>query len=405
MSNQQTPPAPLAGAAFHGPLGEFVRRLEPHTEADPVAILVQGLVGFGNAIGRTAHFIVEADKHFCVLNCVLVGETSKARKGVSWRRVQSLISKVDPTWPKPASGLSSGEGLIHAVRDGTPKPDGDEQEWGVLDKRLLVIEEEFARPLVCAARENNILSAVIRCAFDTGDLRNLTRNSPDIATGAHISFIGHITRQELMMRLKKTDTANGFANRFLWPFVRRSQELPEGGQSHTLDFSDLEQKLKAARAFCLPAREFRRDPDAGERWQADYSRLSRGRPGLLGGITSRGEAYVMRLALVYAVLDCSPTIKLSHLEAAFAVWTYCADSARYIFGDSLGDPDADAILNALRSAGVKGLTRTEISRLVFNGNKSADVIEHALQLLAYHYLVEKRMVPTEGRDAETWFIR
>jgi len=58
-------PDPLEPAALHGVAGEFVRRLEPHTEADPAAILFQFLVGAGNLVGRTAHFIVEDDKHFC----------------------------------------------------------------------------------------------------------------------------------------------------------------------------------------------------------------------------------------------------------------------------------------------------------------------------------------------------
>ena len=109
-------PAPLAAAAFHGPAGEFVRRLEPHTEADPAAILLQTLVAVGNVFGRTAHFMAEADQHFCNLNCVLVGNTSKGRKGTSWGRTFQLLAKIDPYWPRPVSGLSSGEGLIYHVR-------------------------------------------------------------------------------------------------------------------------------------------------------------------------------------------------------------------------------------------------------------------------------------------------
>ena len=67
---------------------------------------------------------------------------------------------------------------------------------GVLDKRLFVIESEFANVLKVMAREGNTLSPVLRRAWDTGDLRTLTKNSPARATGAHISIIGHITRQE-----------------------------------------------------------------------------------------------------------------------------------------------------------------------------------------------------------------
>ena len=52
-------PTPLRDPAYHGAVGELVRAIEPHTEADPVAVLMQILVMFGNVIGRTAHFCVE----------------------------------------------------------------------------------------------------------------------------------------------------------------------------------------------------------------------------------------------------------------------------------------------------------------------------------------------------------
>lgn len=82
--------------------GELVKRLDPHTEADPAAIFFQFLVGFGNLIARTARFTVEAHKHFCNMNTVLVGNTSKGRKGVSWGRVRALLANLDPAWKRPA---------------------------------------------------------------------------------------------------------------------------------------------------------------------------------------------------------------------------------------------------------------------------------------------------------------
>lgn len=50
-----------------------------------------------------------------------------------------------------------------------------------------------------------------------------------------------------------------------------------------------------------------------------------------------------RHALSYALLDCSDRIGLEHLEAGLAVWRYSADSAQWVFGDTLGDPTADEI--------------------------------------------------------------
>ena len=77
-------PKPLAEAAFHGLAGDIVHLIEPHSEADPAALLLQLLIGFGNMVGRSPHVMVEADRHGANLFGVLVGQSSKARKGVSW---------------------------------------------------------------------------------------------------------------------------------------------------------------------------------------------------------------------------------------------------------------------------------------------------------------------------------
>lgn len=398
-------PEPLSEDALIGPLGQIVKRLEPHTEADPAGILFQGLVAFGNVIGRTAYFLAEADTHFCNMNTVLVGETAKARKGVSWRRVGEILGRVDPNWMTPASGLSSGEGLIYAVRDEAFKINNQGEEIladaGVADKRLLVVEEEFARVLQATRREGTTLSAVFRQAFDTGNLRILTRNCPVRSTGAHVSVVGHITASELARTLPEVECANGFANRILWVCVKRSKELPEGGRSHELDFSDIENQLRAAKA-CAAKGELRRDDEARELWCAVYSALSRGRPGLLGSVTSRAEAYVMRLATTFAAAESAGCIGLRHLRAGLEAWRYCQESAAYVFGRSVGDSDADGIFNALVEAGAKGLSRTEISKRVFSGNRTSDDIARALTLL--NECGQARMVPapTKGRAAEVW---
>ncbi len=73
--------------ALYGLAGEFVALVEPHTEADKVALLMQFHVAFGNAIGRKKYVSVEADRHYPNLYAVMVGNTSKARKGTSWGHV------------------------------------------------------------------------------------------------------------------------------------------------------------------------------------------------------------------------------------------------------------------------------------------------------------------------------
>ncbi len=421
-SSPESPSVPddwpiLDGAGLYGLAGDIVRTLDPHTEADPVAILVQTLVMFGAAVGRGPHARAEADRHGTNLFATLVGETSKGRKGTAFGQVRGISRMADPEWESERikSGLSSGEGLIWAVRDRIEKTEpikergrvvGYQQvvtDEGVSDKRLLVYESELALVLKIQGREGNTLSALIRQAWETGTLRTLTKNTPAVATDAHISIVGHITKQELLRYLDSTDVANGFANRFLWACVRRSKLLPEGGSLPDADRRRLAAEISVSLEAARKVDEVQRDAKAAQLWRDVYEELSGGKPGILGAITSRAEAQVLRLALIYALLDRSGEIRVEHLAAALAVWSYCEDSARYIFGDATGDKNADEILRALRAVPV-GLTRTEISEL-FGKNVPAGRIYPALDLLRYLGLARVEVLAGAGRPAERWFVR
>jgi hypothetical protein len=392
-----------------------VRLIAPHTEADEAALLFQFLAAFGNAAGRSAHFLVESDRHYANLNIAIVGNSAKGRKGTSQGRINAVMAYADPAWSeRMASGLSSGEGLIWAVRDPIMKKEPVREKGkvtgyqevladeGVSDKRLLVLEAELASPLKVMSREGNTLSAVVRNAWDTGTLRTLTKNSPAKATGAHVSIIGHITKSELLRHLDATEMANGFANRFLWICVRRSKKLPFGGNLSDNDLANigvvLGDTLKRAKAIGRVTM----DKEAREDWAAAYMELSEAKPGLFGSIIARAEAQVLRLALLYALLDVSSVICRVHLEAALACWDYAEASARYLFGETLGDPMADTILNALRRQGKEGMTRTAI-RDLFDRHAKAAAIDKALKALADANLARKEPVKTGGRPSEVWY--
>lgn len=348
-------PAPATPEAFHGLAGDWVRLLDPHTEADRHAVLVQFLVAFGSVLNRGPHFEVESDTHGTNLFAVICGESSNARKGTSWGHIRRLFRILDEEWAtkRIATGLSSGEGLIWAVRDPIEKQrpirehgrtTGYEQvveDEGVTDKRLLVVESEFASPLTVMAREGNTLSPILRAAWDTDTLRSLTKNSPATATGAHISIIGHVTQHELRRELSQTDMANGFANRFLWVCVKRSKALAEGGH-----LDDAQVNRFAARVGPVLERARRvgrveRDEPTRQLWAEVYPDLSDHGSGLLGAVVSRAEAQVTRLSLLYALLDRSAVVGVPHLRAALALWDYCARSAAYIFGTAPTETDED----------------------------------------------------------------
>ena len=336
-----------------------------------------------------------------------MGDSSKGRKGTSWGRIRSIAKSADERWwgDRIKGGLSSGEGFINEVRDPVPKYEIKDKKFeivdpGVADKRLMIVETEFAGALSVAERHGNTLTENIRKAWDGQKLETLTRNSSLTATDAHISIIGHITVDELRARISRTDLANGFANRFLFALIRRSKELPFGGNLTDSEISDLGERLKCAIDKARPVGRVTMTDKARAKWAAVYSALSAAKPGLLGAVIGRGEAQTVRLALIYALLDGSDQIDLPHLEAALAVWEYCELSAVHIFGKAIGDPMADDILRAL-AASPDGLTRTAINNL-FGRHQSADRIDVALRLLMEKGLARPETRETNGRSAEVW---
>src|SRR5262249_55206047 len=303
-------------AAYHGFAGEVVSTILPHTEADPVALLLQFLVSFGNVVGRGRYYQVEQTRHYGNLFAVLAGNTSKARKGTSADRIHPLFGEADPAWYVNCvkSGMASGEGGIHHVRDEVYAMRKGEMELvdpGVTDKRLLLQEHEFSQVLTVMKREGNNLSRVIREAWDgRWRLDSLTKNSPTKATGACISIVGHITVEELRRMLDETSMANGFANRFLFTCVKRSKELPFGAALPPETIKRL--GIVAQTAILAAQRDdaIIMSKPAQVLWCEVYSALSSGGEGLLAHIISRAEAQTVRLALIYALLDPAQAIHL-----------------------------------------------------------------------------------------------
>ena len=388
-------PAPPAPAVYHELLGEIVKTISPHTEADPVAILAQLLVAFGAAVGRGAWFTVEATRHHPNAYMLLCGDSSKARKGSSWDHVRRLIAQVDPQLERRIlTGLSSGEGLIWAVRDPTA------QDPGITDQRLLVIEPEFASVLKASAREISTLSPTLRSGWDGRPLAILTRTAPARSTQAHIALIGHITQHELRRHTSTIELANGYMNRILIIACRRQRLLPEGGHHDPLHGTGLPGLLAATLKHAQTAGQIRLDQNARELWHDAYRQLSRPLPGVLGQITARAEAHTIRLALTYALADGKQQIGPQHLDAALALHDYAARSAGWALQGATGEPLAEQIHAALK-AHPAGLTRSQISDTLKH-NQPAGHIDHALRALQATGRATATKIVTGGRPAQLW---
>jgi hypothetical protein len=376
----------MADAAFHGITGRIVGAIDPHTEADPVAILLTILTAAGGAIGRGPHAQADGSQHPARLFTVLVGDTSKARKGTSWAQAKRVFEYADETFTKDQilGGFGSGEALVDAV--------GEARE-----NRVLVIEPEWARLLAVGRREGSTLSPLIRQAWDGDRLAIRSRGAGTVtADNAHVVVLGHVTAEELRMKLTDVEIANGFANRHLFALVKRSKLLPSGGNLDVNVLQGLGHQLRRSLEEAQRLTLIKRTDAAEKQWHRLYVKLADDEPGgLVGSIIARDSAQVLRLSVIYALLDGSEVIDVEHLTAASAVWDYCRESARIIFGDSLGNPTADALFVAIRSAGPAGLSATQQNKAM-GGHASKNELNAARTYLEKKGLIVFHVEKTDG---------
>lgn len=362
--------APVLGdAAMVGLAGDIVRAIEPLTEASPAAMLATLLSKFGAMAGRGPCVMVGSKPHYPNLFVAVVGQTARDRKGTSAAAIRPVLAAADRgsssfMRDRLVLGLQSGEALIQAAAD-FPEVDG------VADQRILVYEEEYSRLLTAASRQNSTLSPVLRVAWDGDTLSNRTRKETLTAEHAHVGFVGHITIDELRLKLPGVEIANGFANRILHVAACRTQLLPNPGQLPSADVERFGAALADALDLARSAGPLTRSPGFERAWEHFY-RVLESQPAagpIYDALTARGSAHVLRLSLVYALLDRSHVLLESHLNAAAAFWEYCEASVAYIWGAKLSDSDVDRLYSAVVNAGPAGLSRTEISAL-FSNNRS-----------------------------------
>ena len=396
---------------FYGIAGEVAALAVEHSEADKVAVYFSFLTAAASMLGRDKFLQVGDSRHYARLFTAIVGASSRARKGTSFKPVERIIKKAEEMYQQTANdfvkesliiangGLSSAEGLIYAVRDEseeTTKKDNAPVWLGVDDKRLLIVEEELGSVFKVAQREGNQLSPVLRKAWDGGTLAPMTKNNRMRSTDPHINTIGHITQFELKELVSNSDIYNGLINRFLWACVRRTKKLSTPQPMDDSKVLELAIKLSSVfkKSKSTENNEIQLNTEARNLWDIQYHIVSTDREGVMGAVTARNEAHVLRLALLFCLLDGMADINTAHLKAAIAVVDYATASCEFIFTvPSEESPDAQKLLSALD---IKPLSQTEISQL-FNGNKNKAQLTQLLTELQTINKISKRTIPNSKK--------
>jgi hypothetical protein len=371
--------------AFHGLLGEYARLLHVGREADPGWILLAAVTGCGFLIGPYPFYSMGGSKQRANLFAVAVGSSS-SRKSAPWdefyrRCVVEALKHTLASLPTPRpstpptsnikvtltekeqkitekaaelratfgvlSGSVSGEALIRKIK-----------EYTNLDMPMLYDESEFGTLLTSAQRDGMTLGQELRKAYDGKRLSYNSQAKGDfvVEEGHYFCLYSNITPIELANTMTKNEAANGFGNRFLWCYGDKrhritydarnlaysDEELADmsgedrallstmRGSVATIDEARLGEICKEIIKRCDEASnrgEVRMSPSAYELFDTMCGELDHDHPtGLADALIARGGNHVVRLSLVYALMDNSKLIQPVHLKAAWAMWQHCRNS-------------------------------------------------------------------------------
>jgi hypothetical protein len=397
----------LPEGALFGILGDIVRVSAPTTEADPAGVLASLLTMVSGLVGRDPHLQIGNTRHPLLIWTLLLGSTGRGRKGEAMATARRFVDQADDQYAAIAvSGLSTGEGLIERIRDTEEGETG-----GTEDKRLVVIEPEFATVLARARREGNTIGSIMREAWDGGRLGVMNRKALAAST-SHVAVSGHISPMEFRAKISASDMAGGTYNRFLPFYVARSKELalPSG-----VDFTTLGQRSLELRRAVQAAQGIEiigMDNAARDIWAGGmYSTITGAavEDGPVAQFTQRAAPYTLRIAALFAALQGQAWISAPELQAAYEVVRYATASAEYVLSTIPSQAEqerdqlrCDLLAVALDKVGPAGLTRAEVSAL-YGRHLDRDGINQVINQVTADGLYEAIDRPSEsgrGRPAQ-----
>jgi hypothetical protein len=393
------PPPRVTEAMFYGLVGDVARAAAKDTEVNPVAAAIAFLSFLGANVGRDVYLAIGNTWHRPVLFTMHMGRSGRGRKGDAIRLVCRIADWIETHYAgnvgqRHSGGLSTREGLAWLIHDGYK--DGKQEIEPIRDKRLWVIESEFANVLHQAKRDGNTLSSCLRDVWDGQSIKPATKSSRIWASDPAVGIHGCITPCELLNLLESREMSNGFANRFLMIWAEKTGSIPFPQPTPQDLLETLSRRTGDVIAFAKGAYPDIKDSrkihfsDAASILYAEVYSTELDRPQsseLLTALLERQAPYTCRLAALFALSDRTLLIEERHLIAALAWVRYAKESVRYVFAtitsaeaDEQRDKMAEKITAFLKGF-PDGVTRTQLVNDCFQKHGSAERIDDALQSL------------------------
>lgn len=403
-------------AMLYGIFGEIGRIAADGTEANPYAACMNAMVFFSACVGREVYLSIGDEFHHARLFALHLGRSSVGRKGTAQALLWRLVDEIDRKERVDAGGflhadsrlmtkwhtggLSSREGVVMALHDGFTL--GTKEVAPIRDKRFWLVESEFANTLAQSRREGNTLSSALRDLWDGKTLKPLTKAAVG-ASYPHVALMAACTPSEFLDMLTARDRDNGFINRFIIFHAERARLEPFPRPTPDNVVESLAARFMEIIAFAkgeycwdadpTQASQNRRRMRMNDEATALYGRLYRGELNhkkdgeRIAGLLHRAPAYLLRMAMLFALSDLSEVIECRHLEAAMAWVRYWRESVKFIFNDAKEEVEqaktsdkAERLYQWLKARG-KPASRTEITAECFNRHASKGEVDKAIDTL------------------------
>jgi len=383
---------------LYGLVGDVARAGSEGTETNAHAIAANFMAYLSCAVGRGVYLPIGNTRHHARLFCLHIGRSGRGRKGDAVSlvlRIDAALRATDDVFAPQVhrGGLSTREGLAALIHDGYRQ--GRHDVPAIEDKRLWVVESEFANVLHQGRRDGNTLSAALRDCWDGIDLKPATKSNRVYASDPHVCLSGAISPSELRGLMSAREMSNGFANRFLMIWAERSRMLPFPKETPQAVVEHLASRTLEVLAFVRAARHDEREhlkmeltPQA--QWR--YAQLYRGElhdgvdDGAIGAMLERRAPMLLRLAMLMALTDLQTRIDVPHIDAAMAWIQHATASVRFVFSSAAEDTKltqvqelANRVLTFLHEHGQA--TRSQISSECFRGKVPKARIDASLEHL------------------------
>lgn len=338
------PPADV----YHGWFRGYVDLVKDTTEAPDQFHLASMLTIAGAYMGRRVYTKLASGKVYPNLYTVLVGNSAESKKDTAMNRAWDTPEA--PEWMRTVTnppyiernGVESQQAFIKGM---------------TTNSNAVIRMSELSELFANARRKgtSTILTMLIKTFDNPPQISNDSLSNPAFVANPSVSILAGTQPDVLAADMIGTDISSGFANRIMfvpgtgkgpnpWPDEVDKKALWEHWQQ-------LHHNIKAySDGDYIPVN---RTPDVVKLWE-DFYTTPRGETAMERTMSQRHQVMVLKVALIYAISDCSTTIEYEHLQRAIQWIDWSWGCVRQLMGGWATTNDnrlADRITAVLKRTG------------------------------------------------------